>query len=120
MRRRLCLAAIVFCSTILCTQIAIAQSAKKSVFAVFWVGCDETCLGFQHYFSEKDADVEIIIRDADRDKAKLPVFLEEARAMKADLILTYGTSVSLGIAGTLDGRPHAVKENKRPYHASAR
>ena len=115
MRRRLCLAAIVFCSTILCTQIAIAQSAKKSVFAVFWVGCDETCLGFQHYFSEKDADVEIIIRDADRDKAKLTVFLEEARAMKADLILTYGTSVSLGIAGTLDDVENPSFNNSIPH-----
>ena len=102
MRRRLWLAAVVFYGAIFGAQIAVAQSATKTIFAVFWLDCEETCLGFLRYFAEKNADVEIIIRNADRDKTKLPQLLEEARAIEADLILTWGTSVSLGFAGTLD------------------
>ena len=102
MKSRLSLATIFLSSVIFCTQVAVAQSANKTIFAVFWRGCEEACLGFHDYLTEKYADVEIVIRDADRDETKLPNFLEEARAMNADLILTWGTSVTLGIAGTLD------------------
>jgi putative ABC transport system substrate-binding protein len=101
MKRRFWLAPVIICSLVLCGQIAVAQSAEKTIFAVFWRGCEEACWGFHDYLREKDLDVEIVIRDADRDKTKIPEFLEEARAMQADLILSWGTSVSLGIAGTL-------------------
>jgi putative ABC transport system substrate-binding protein len=114
MKRRLWLVAFIFCGAIFFAQVAVAQSAKKVVFAVFWRGCEEACLGFQHYFNEKNADLDIVIRDADRDKAKLPEFLEEARALKADLILTWGTSASLGIAGTLDDVGNSRFNNEIP------
>jgi putative ABC transport system substrate-binding protein len=114
-KRRLWLTAIALLGAFLCTQTAAAQSAKKTVFAVFWLGCEETCLGFQHFFVEKNAEVEVIIRDADRDKTKLPQFLEEARAMEVDLILTWGTSVSLGIAGTLDDVGNPRFNNEIPH-----
>ena len=55
-----------------------------------------------HAISESGLDAEVLIRDATQDKALLPGFVEEARALGADLILTYGTSVTLGVAGTLD------------------
>jgi len=102
MTRRLLLAAIFLCGTVYAVQTAIAQSPKKTVFAVFWRGCEEVCEGFHAYFAEKNVDAKVVVRDAARDKAKLPLFLEEARAMKADLILTWGTSVTLGIAGSLN------------------
>jgi len=100
MARRLLLAAVLICGALLSAQSAIAQS--KTIFAVLWRGCEEACQGFQDYIAERGIDAEVVIRDAARDKAKLPLFLEEARAMKADLILSWGTSVTLGIAGTLD------------------
>ena len=62
----------------------------------------EACTGFQDYLNEAGLDTEFLIRDAGRDPAKLPEFIAEARAEKVDLIQTWGTSVSRGIAGTLD------------------
>ena len=102
MRRQLWFASVLLLGTFLCAQIAAAQSAKPTVFQIYWSGCEEVCWGFNDYLGEKGIDYEIVIREAERDKAKLPAFLEEAREMDADLILTWGTSVSLGIAGTLD------------------
>jgi putative ABC transport system substrate-binding protein len=86
---------------ILGTQTAYSQSGKKLIYAVFWRGCEELCNGIKDYVA-KNIPADIVIRNAERDKSNLPGFLKEARSMKADLILTWGTSVTLGMAGTLD------------------
>lgn len=79
-----------------------AQTNKAfTIYMVLWRGCEEACNGFRDYISERNIDAEIITRDAARDKSKLPGFVEEARILKADLVITWGTSVTRGIAGTL-------------------
>ncbi|MDA9983115.1 ABC transporter substrate-binding protein [Gammaproteobacteria bacterium] len=83
-------------------RLADAESDKKTIYAVFWRGCEELCQGFQDYIREEKINAEVVIRDADSDKTKLTAFLDEARAMGVDLILTWGTSVTLGITGTVD------------------
>lgn len=90
--------AAVFASC-LATQVAAAQF---KVMIATWRGCEEACNGFQDYLNEAGIDIEFLIRDAGRDSSKLPAFIAEARAEKVDLILTWGTSVTRGIAGTLD------------------
>ncbi len=102
MKRRSFLAALSIAAANLLGLVAGAQAGTKLIYAVFWRGCEEVCQGFQDYIAEAGIEAEVVIRDAGRDKAKLAGFLEEAREMKADLILTWGTSVTLGIAGTLD------------------
>lgn len=81
---------------------AAQAGGKKLIHAIFWKGCEELCRGFQSYIADKKINAEFTIKDAAQDKTKLPGFLAEARAAKADLILTWGTSVTLGIAGTLN------------------
>jgi putative ABC transport system substrate-binding protein len=81
---------------------APAQAGKKVIFVFTWRGCEEACRGFKDYIVEKKIDAEIIVRDAGRDKSKLAGFQEEARSRKADLIVSWGTSVTLGTAGRLD------------------
>jgi putative ABC transport system substrate-binding protein len=102
MTRRLPLAGVLLCGALLGAQPSFAQSTQKTILGVFWRGCEEACRGFQDYLAERNIDARFVIRDAARDEAKLPVFLEEARRMKANLILTWGTSATLGVAGTLD------------------
>jgi putative ABC transport system substrate-binding protein len=68
---------------------------------VVWRGCEDACRGFQDYFSEEGIDVSFIIRDANRDKARLPAFVREAKELEVDLVLTWGTSVTVGMIGTL-------------------
>ena len=89
------------------------QAEKEfTIYMVFWRGCEETCEGFKEYIAEKGIDAELVIRNANRDKAKLPVFVEEARALEADLVVTWGTSVTRGIAGTLSdqGDPRFIND----------
>ena len=82
--------------------IPASVAAQYSIFIITWRGCEEACQGFQDYINEKGLDVEFNLRDAERNKSTLPEFLEEARAKQANLILTWGTSTTRGIAGTLE------------------
>ena len=81
--------------------ITSAAAAPYKVMIATWRGCEEACQGFENYLKEHKVDAEILLRDAGQKKEPLPGFLAEARADGVDLILTWGTSVTVGIAGTL-------------------
>ena len=115
MFRRSLLAAVFVLITVISGHVAFAQSDKKIVYAVLWRGCEELCQGFQEYFAENSINAKIVIRDVGRDKTKLRPFLQEARAMKANLILTWGTSATLGIAGRLDDANNPQFNNDIPH-----
>ena len=90
-----------------------AQAGKQfTIYMVFWRGCEETCEGFKQYIEDNGIDAELVIRNANRDKGKLPGYVQEARALKADLVVTWGTSVTRGIAGTLSdhGSPRFISD----------
>jgi putative ABC transport system substrate-binding protein len=78
-----------------------AESAEKKIFMALWRGCEAACQGFQEEITAGGVKAEVIIRNADKDKTKLPGFVEEARALKADMVITWGTSVTLGMVGTM-------------------
>ena len=83
---------------------APAQAQAKKAFTIYmvvWRGCEEACEAFKNYIAKKGIDAEVVVRDAARDKKKLPGFVEEARALGSDLVVTWGTSVTRGVAGTL-------------------
>jgi putative ABC transport system substrate-binding protein len=80
--------------------ISVFASGQK-VLIVTWRGCEEACQGFQDYMKESGIDAEITLRDAARKKEAIPGFLAEARAENTDLIVSWGTSVTLGIAGPI-------------------
>jgi putative ABC transport system substrate-binding protein len=81
---------------------AFAQAKERfTIYMVFWRGCEEACEGFKEYMAKSGMDADLIIRNASRDKSKLPGYVEEARALDVDLVVTWGTSVTRGIAGTL-------------------
>lgn len=94
------LSAVVAACLLICGVTADSQ-AQDRVMMVTWRGCEEACRGFQDYLAERNVPAEIIIRDAEQDESVLPSILAEARAGKIDLIVTWGTTVSTGIAGTL-------------------
>lgn len=80
---------------------ASPQDKPFTIYMAVWRGCEEACEGFQDYFKEEGIDVDIVIRNANRDKSKLPAFVREAKSIKADLVITWGTSVTVGMIGTL-------------------
>ena len=71
-----------------------------TIYMAVWRGCEEACQGFQDYFREESIEVNFLIRDAKRSKANLSMFVHEAKQLKVDLVLTWGTSVTLGMVGT--------------------
>jgi putative ABC transport system substrate-binding protein len=77
------------------------NDAPYNIYMAVWRGCEDACKGFQDYFREEGIDANFIIRDAKRDKAKLPIFVREAKELGVDLVVTWGTSVTLGLVGSL-------------------
>ena len=94
------------------TQRHAAAGNPFIIYMAFWRGCEEACEGFKRYIADNGIDARIVERDANRDKLKLPGFVEEARALHADLVVTWGTSVTRGIAGTLSeqGDPRFIND----------
>lgn len=88
--------------------------AEDRVMVVTWRGCEEACRGFQSYLAERKVPAEVIIRDAEQDESVLPSILAEARAGEIDLIVTWGTTVSKGIAGTLADIDNAAFNQEIP------
>src|SRR3546814_4550209 len=56
----------------------------------------------------------IILRDAGQAKEALPGILAEARSEGVDLILSWGTSVTLGIGGTLSQLDDPARNHEIP------
>lgn len=98
------------------TGLTAQQSAQAgqpfTIYMVMWRGCEEACEGFRQYITDNGIDAEIVVRNANRDNSKLPEFVEEARALEADLVVTWGTSVTRGVAGTLSdqGDPRFIND----------
>ena len=86
--------------------ITKSQNGPYTIYMVVWRGCEDACRGFQDYFREEGIEVNFLIRDANRDKSMLPDFVREAKKLEVDLVVTWGTSVTVGMIGTLtDSHP---------------
>ena len=92
------------CTVLLAALPAFAKSPGEPfhIYMIVWRGCEDACQGFQDYFVERNIPATFTIRDAGRDKKRLPRFAGEAKAMDVDLVVTWGTSVTLGIVGHMD------------------
>lgn len=81
-----------------------SQDDPAKIFMVLWRGCEEACQGFEQQLAAQQLPVEIILRDAGRDKQKLALFLAQAKALKPDLVVTWGTSVTKAIIGPISAQ----------------
>jgi len=89
---------------------ALAQysgSRPLRIYAITFRGMTDVERGFQDYFAARRIPVQITWRDLNRDAARMPVFLDEIRRTRPDLVYTWGTSVTLGVVGSFDAPdPH--------------
>jgi putative ABC transport system substrate-binding protein len=69
---------------------------------VVFRGCEEACEGFKSYWAARKIPVEIEVLDAKTDLKRLPEFVKHVKANKPDLLVTWGTTVSLQMLGTTD------------------
>ena len=107
MIRRLRLLAALLCLglALLAGSPAWAADAPQKPFRIYmalWRGWEEAAQGFKDYFTNQNIPVELIIRDAGQDKAKLAEFVAEAKRLKVDLVFTWGTTVTEEMLGRYD------------------
>ncbi|MCX9155501.1 ABC transporter substrate-binding protein [Niveibacterium sp. 24ML] len=72
------------------------------IYAVTYRGATEVERGFADYFAARGIPVEITYRDIALDTSRLPALVEEIRRTRPDLVYTWGSGVTLGIAGPWD------------------
>lgn len=106
---RLLVAAVTFAAS-----LGSPLAADYTVMIATWRGCEEACQGFKDYLEEKGLSIEILERDAGQREEVLPDILAEARGANVDLILSWGTSVTRGIAGTLAKKDDPAFNNEIP------
>ena len=81
---------------------AQAQRPPFKIMMVLWRGCEDACQGFKDYMATRDIPVQYLIRHAGTFNLKFPDLVAEARARKVDLVVTWGTTVTLGMVGQFD------------------
>lgn len=79
-----------------------SAQAPFRIYMITWRGPTDVDRGFQSYLAERNIAVEYIMRDANKNPAILPQFVDEIRRMKPDLVFTWGTPPTLGIVGRYD------------------
>jgi putative ABC transport system substrate-binding protein len=72
------------------------------IYAITYRGRTEVERGFADYLSARGIPVEIVYRDLALDARRLPGLVEEIRRERPDLVFTWGTTATLGIAGAWD------------------
>jgi putative ABC transport system substrate-binding protein len=84
---------------------AAGQGGEPRPFRIFRItyrGRTEVEDGFDDYLASNGVAVEVTERDAAKDVARIPGFVEEIGQAKPDLVCTWGTPVTLGVAGRYD------------------
>lgn len=87
-----------------------AQERSARVYRIYmalWRGGTDVEEGFKGYLNERGIRHELIVRDLGTDRSKIPGFVAEIRELRPDLVYTWGTTATLGIAGPYDARDPA-------------
>ena len=84
------------------------QPRPYHVVMLLFRGCEEACQGFQDHFRRQKVPVRFTLRDASQDKRLIPGFVAEAKRMRPDLVVAWGTSVAVATAGRWDAVDPAV------------
>src|SRR4051794_39481666 len=89
-------------SVLIGTGPIVAAPANYRVMMVLWRGCEDACRGFQDYLRSRNLPVDLLMRDVKQDPSAFPNLVAEARALHVDLVVTWGTTVTLGMVSTYD------------------
>ncbi|MBS7707031.1 ABC transporter substrate-binding protein [Chelatococcus asaccharovorans] len=93
---------------------AQARNGPFKIYRITYRGRTEVEDGFDDYLAANKVEATFIERDADRGKAKLSDFVAEIRQLKPDLVYTWGTPVTLGVAGRFDAADKAAFITETP------
>lgn len=91
---------------------ALAQEgsagAPHRVYIATFRGCEEVCEAFKAYLTGRGLEIDFIERSIERDVSRIPELVEEVRALRPDLLVTWGTAVSLGMVGPYDAEDRSA------------
>lgn len=93
---------LIICLALFMATLVPAAAETRTILGVFFEGCEHLCNGFKDAIAESGFDAKVVVVDIQQDKSRLPDVVEQARQEQVDLVLTFGTSVTLGVIGTLD------------------
>jgi putative ABC transport system substrate-binding protein len=105
---------LVCCLLVLLSSSNAAPAPTKNgrpfkVMMILYRGATDAEKGFMDYLRRRSIDVQYTVRDAQGDSSKIADFVREARALKPDLIYTFGTTVTaevVGLEGQVDSARH--------------
>ena len=85
---------------------------RKQILGVFYEGCENVCEGLKAGIAESGFAADVTIIDLEQDKSRIAAAIAQARQMPAELVVTYGTSGTLGVIGTLAdaGNPAFIED----------
>jgi putative ABC transport system substrate-binding protein len=81
------------------TPAHAADPVPHHIMMLLFRGCEEACQAFQDYFRRQRIPVRFTVRDAAQDASKVPGFVAEAKQLRPDLLVTWGTSVTMATVG---------------------
>ncbi|WP_109317702.1 ABC transporter substrate-binding protein [Pseudovibrio ascidiaceicola] len=75
--------------------------ASYHVHMVVWRGCEEACRSFIRYFESRRLPVNVTVSDVAKNKSLLPKVKQQLINERPDLVVTWGTSVTRSLLGTI-------------------
>lgn len=75
---------------------------RYTIYMCVFRGWTDTDRGFKDYLERRRVPVDLVVRDAEGDAARLKGFAAEIKAARPHLVYCWGTSVALGILGRHD------------------
>lgn len=88
-------------TALLASPLAAADTHVPHIYMLLYRGCEEACKGFQDYFRKQGLPVRFTVRDAAQDKQRVRELVAEAKALRPDLLLTWGTTATVEAVGTV-------------------
>lgn len=79
-----------------------AEPRSYEVLMLLFRGCEESCRGFQDHFRRQGVRARFTLRDAEQEPRRIAGFVAEARRLRPDLIVAWGTTVALEVVGQWD------------------
>lgn len=86
-------------------DVPAGEARKRGPYVIYmiqWRGPTETDRGFENYFAQENIPVEFIVRNTDRKPENIPLFVEEIKSLKPDLVYTWGGAAPPLVVGRFD------------------
>lgn len=82
---------------------AAAQDQRPfRIYMALFRGFEDAAQGFQDYLIERGLPVSFIMRNIEQDLTRVPEMVAEIRRLKPDLVLTWGTGLTVALVGPHD------------------